>query len=67
MHGIDELRQVKANAQQLAIHDGRNLTYQEYSDLLISAAQAFDKKNHAGPLTRRQVNVHDIYGEEYNE
>ena len=67
VHGIDELRQVKANAQQLAIHDGRNLTYQEYSDLLISAAQAFDKKNHAGPLTRRQVNVHDIYGEDYNE
>mgnify|MGYP006357956311 FL=1 len=67
VHGITELRQVKANAQQLAIHDGRKLTYQEYSDLLISAAQAFDKKNHAGPLSHRQVNLHDLYGEEYNE
>ena len=67
VNDVAELRQVKANAQQLAIHNGQQLTYQQYYDLLISAAQAFDKKNPQGPSVRRQIYSHDVqYDDSYD-
>jgi hypothetical protein len=39
---VTELRAVKAQADQHKVHSGAKLSYDQYSDLLKSAAQAYD-------------------------
>ena len=42
VHPIMELRQVKMQAAQFEIQSGKALTYNEYCNLLLSAAQQYD-------------------------
>jgi hypothetical protein len=64
---IPDLRQVKAQAAQHAVHSGRELTFEEYWSLLTSAAQAYDKqlttRTRNPSNNRRTVYSHDVsYG-----
>ena len=68
---IDELRQVKNNADLEKTKSGRTLTYDEYSNLLLSAAITYDEQ-YKPKKTKRQVLQHfisaldDDSGEEYD-
>ena len=44
VHPITELCAVKIQAAQLKTHNGKELTYQQYCQLLSSAAQQYDKQ-----------------------
>ena len=43
VHGIDILHTVKTAADQQKVHSGTELTYTQYTSLLHSAAQTYDK------------------------
>ena len=62
VHPIMELRQVKLNAQQLKTFTGKDLSYDEYCSLLLSAAQQYDNQMKGGnKIAKRRVYEHDIY------
>ena len=42
VHPIMELRQAKIQAAQFRTHTGKDLSYDEYCSLLLSAAQQYD-------------------------
>ena len=71
VHPIDELRAVKNQADQYKTQTGKDLFYHEYVDLLLSAAQQYDKTltNTPSKQNRRHVYEHDIFGSafEYGE
>ena len=56
---ITELRQVKINADLEKTKNGRNLTYEEYLNLLLSAATNHDIQ-FASKKPKRQVFVHSL-------
>ena len=67
VHPLEALRAVKTQATQLKAHSGNDLTYPQYTDLLLSAAQQHDKSlvSTPGRVPRRRVYAHDIdYGED---
>lgn len=68
VHPIEELRIIKTQATQLAIHNGKLLTFDQYSDLLVGAAQSCDRlyadhgqqqRNPGTPRIRR-IMEHDV-------
>lgn len=63
VHPIEELRIVKTQAEQHTIQKGTTLTYDQYFDLLTSAAQAYDRQLTTRHQTRhtRRILEHDIY------
>ena len=77
VHPIMELRQVKLNVAQLKKFTGRDLTYDMYCSLLLSAAQHYDTqmKNYSHKIVKRRVYDHelvqqqdiDIQGGRYDE
>ncbi len=60
VHPVAELRQVKTTADQHRTQTGRALTYDQYCNLLLSAAQAYDKQHPSKPAPRRQVYSHEL-------
>ena len=62
VHPIMKLRQVKLNAAQLKTFTGRNLTYDEYSLLVLSVAQHYDNqmKNNSKNILKRRVYEHNL-------
>ena len=48
VHPLQELRQVKATAALLKAHHGKDITYDAYVALLLSAATDYDSKNATG-------------------
>ena len=69
VHPIDSLRIVKTQADQHKAHSGTDLTYSQYTSLLLSAAQQHDKQlmEPSKPrFPRRKVYSHEIeYGEPF--
>lgn len=65
VHPMEELRIIKTQAAQLAVHSGKILTYDQYCDLLISAAQASDRLYNDRPPSstsrNRRVMTHDSF------
>ena len=61
VHPITELRQVKNNADLQKTNTGKSLTYDEYLNLLLSAAAAYDNQFAAKNKAKRQVFTHDQY------
>ena len=60
---IEMLRAVKNQADQFKISNGKDLTYVEYSKLVLSAASTYDASSSSRNMTtkRRTVYNHDIY------
>jgi hypothetical protein len=56
---IDELRQMKGNADLEKVRTGRALTLAEYSSLLLSASAAYDEA-FKPKTTQRLAYAHDI-------
>ena len=69
VHPIDSLRMVKTQSEQHKAHTGIELSYSQYTSLLLSAAQQHDKQLLDIPkskLPRHKVYSHEIdYGEPY--
>jgi hypothetical protein len=61
VHPLEELRAVKNQADQHKVQGGKELTYDEYESLLLSAANNYDSqfKPKSGPNGRRAVYLHD--------
>ena len=62
---IEELRVVKAQANQHKTQSGVDLTYEQYVNLLVSAASNYDtqfmpKERQGQPSPRRAVYTHDV-------
>ena len=69
VHPIMELRQVKLQASQFKTHTGKDLSYDEYCSLLLSAAQQYDAQHshNTQKMVKRRVFEHDFYpDEDYN-
>ncbi len=66
---IEELRAVKVQEEQLKVHDGKELTYDQYLGLLTSAMQQYDKSKsvHKSNMPTRHVHAHDIDDEQVYE
>jgi hypothetical protein len=65
VHPVQELRVVKTQADQHKTQAGKELTYDQYVNLLLSAASAYDarfapKTHFAARAPRRAVYSHDI-------
>ena len=50
VHPVTELRAVKIQADQQKVHSNKDLTYEEYCALLLSAAQQHDQKLSKVPM-----------------
>ena len=59
IHPIDELRQIKNNADLEKTKTGRTLTFSEYTSLLLSACAAYDEA-FKPKLAKRQVFANDV-------
>ena len=59
VHPLQELRQVKATAELLKAQTKKDVDYEGYVSLLLSAAMDYDSKNN-GTKSRRQVYQHHI-------
>ena len=70
VHPIDSLRMVKTQADQHKAHTGNDLTYSQYTSLLLSAAQQHDKQLMEPSKPRFphcKVYSHEMeYGESYD-
>ena len=57
-----ELRRVKLQANQFKIHSGKDLNYEEYCSLLLSAAQHYDAQSGSDGLkmVKRWVYKHEF-------
>ena len=66
VNGVDDLRRVKTTAETLAAHNKKEVTYQQYYDLLISAATSYDaelrKASKAQAQRRRRVYLSETNG-----
>ena len=63
VHPVAELRQVKDQADQHKTQTGKDLTYDQYCNLLISAAMNYDAQFHTQsrpPHAKRTIYNHDI-------
>ena len=59
VHPLQELRQVKATAELLKVHHGKDIDYDAYVTLLLSTASDYDSKNVLNK-GKRQVYQHDF-------
>ena len=59
VNGIEELRQVKVTAEMIKVNSGKHITYDQYVNLLQSAAVAYDNQFKA-KRNKRQVFQHEI-------
>ena len=59
VHPLQELRQVKATAEMLKVHHGKDIGYDAYVSLLLSTASDYDSKNLINK-GKRQVYQHDL-------
>ena len=59
VHPLQELRQVKATAEMLKVHHGKDIDYDAYVSLLLSCASDYDSKNIINK-SKRQVYQHDL-------
>jgi len=68
VHSNMELRQVKMQASQFEIQTGKTLSYDEYCNLLLSAAQQYDMQNGSkiSKLPKRRIYDHEIEDVTYN-
>ena len=68
VHSYMELRQVKMQASQFEIQTGKMLSYDEYCNLLLSAAQQYDMQNASeiSKLPKRRIYDHEIEDVTYN-
>ena len=69
VHPIQELRQVKATAALLKAHTQKDLDYEAYSTLLLSAAADYDSK-HMANKGKRMIYAHDVMDhdeDDYND
>ena len=62
---VDELRQIKNNADLEKTKTGRTLTFNEYTSLLLSASVAYDE-SFKPKISKRLVNVHEA-GDTYDD
>ena len=64
-----ELKQVKLQAAKFKTHTGKDLSYDEYCSLLLSAAQQFDTQiGSNGPnMVKRRVYKHKISDFAYHD
>ena len=68
VHPLDELRQVKNNADQLQAFTGKAIGYDPYCNLLLSAASNYDAKyaprgricQTTAKASKRNVYAHDL-------
>ncbi|HEY9711418.1 MAG TPA: hypothetical protein V6D48_24640 [Oculatellaceae cyanobacterium] len=62
VHPITELRQVKLQADQFKTQSGKQLTYEEYCSLLLSAAQQYDMQRGSRPdkLAKCRIYEHNF-------
>jgi hypothetical protein len=60
VHSVSELRQVKTNAETLAVKDNKEITYEDYCTLLESAAVEYDQAHKKAPKTRQNMNHHEF-------
>lgn len=75
VHPVTELRAVKVQADQQKVHTNKDLTYEEFCALLLSAAQQHDQKLSKAPMKapKRHIYTHDMLdngyvdGESYGE
>jgi hypothetical protein len=58
---IEELRQVKNNADMEKTKTGVVLSYENYASLLLSAATSYDNQHKTNRRSKRQVYLHDLY------
>jgi hypothetical protein len=58
---IEELRQVKNNADMEKTKTGVVLSYENYASLLLSAATSYDNQHKTSRHSKRQVYLHDFY------
>src|SRR5687767_10007925 len=63
VHPIAELRQIKVQLAQLKAFTGRDLSYDQYCTLLLSAAQQYDQQNavRGDKVVKRRICQHNIY------
>ena len=59
VHPLQELRQVKATAELLRAHHGKDIDYDAYVSLLLSVCSDYDSKNLINK-SKRQVYQHDV-------
>lgn len=59
VHGLEDLRQVK-NTADLLKAAGKDITFDQYVSLLLSAAAAYDIHHSTKPKGKRQVFTHDF-------
>src|SRR5688572_4465847 len=69
VHPITELRQVKLQAEQFQTQNGKQLTYEEYCSLLLSAVQQYDMQCRACPdkIVKRKIYEHEIQSNTYED
>ena len=69
VHPIMKLRQVKMQASQFEIQTGKTLSYDEYCNLLLLAAQQYDMQNasRTNKLPKRRIYDHEIDYFTYND
>ena len=67
VHPLDELRQVKVTADLEVVMSGKELTYQQYFDLLLAASSSYDAQHASNRRTKRTVYFHnqEAFGDEY--
>jgi hypothetical protein len=63
---IEELRQVKNNADMEKTKTGVVLSYENYASLLLSAATSYDNQ-HKTRRSKRQVYAHDFFDEDIDQ
>ena len=63
MHPIMELRHVKLQAAQFRTQTGKDLSYEEYCSLLLSAAQQYDTQigSNGLKMVKKRVYEHDFF------
>ena len=70
VHLVAELRQIQVQADQFCIQSGKDLTYEEYCDLLLSAAQQYNgcTQSSGSTLAKQQIYNHDFsVDDDYDE
>ena len=70
VHGIQELRAVDQQAAQFKVQNGKDITFDQYITLLLSAAQQYDRQfeHVAGRLNRRNVySTRVLSGDSYHD
>jgi hypothetical protein len=69
VHSIPELRAIKVQAEQLKAHTGKDLTYDQYCSLLLSASQQHDRQN-LNPSNKqawRRIYAHQLDTDNYED